>query len=120
MFIAVAQTVFQNGLVDGIARNAPELDPTIFINAGASQVREILASMHMEQYTEAVLGAYLQGLRNSYYISVACAAAAFFSALGLSWINIKKVRAQGQGQGQEKGDGDDAERDAGAVHAPAL
>lgn len=90
IFIAVAQTVFQNGLVKGVERDAPGLDPQIFINSGADQVKEILASMHMEQYTTAVLNAYLSGLKNTYYITVACAAAAFFAAAGLSWVSLKK------------------------------
>ncbi|PSR81040.1 major facilitator superfamily transporter [Coniella lustricola] len=90
IFIAVAQTVFQNGLIEGIERDVPGLNPEIFINSGADQVKQILQSMGMEQYTTAVLNAYLSGLRNTYYISVACAAAAFCSALGLSWVSIKK------------------------------
>lgn len=94
IFIAVAQTVFQNSLIEGIRRDVPGLDPQIFINSGASQVRQVLASMGMEQYTTAVLRAYLTGLRHSYYITVACAAAAFCAVSGLSWINIKKVEAR--------------------------
>lgn len=44
IFIAVAQTVFQNGLIEGIRRDVPGLNPQIFINSGASQVRQVLAS----------------------------------------------------------------------------
>lgn len=90
IFIAVAQTVFQNGLIEGVTKDAPGLDPQIFINAGADQVREILQAMGMEQYTTVVLSAYLKGLKNTYYISVACAAGAFCAALGLSWVSLKK------------------------------
>ncbi|KAK2597662.1 hypothetical protein N8I77_012434 [Diaporthe amygdali] len=94
IFIAVAQTVFQNGLVEGIQRDVPGLNPQIFINSGASQVREVLKSLGMEQYTTAVLTAYLTGLRHSYYITVACAACAFCAVSGLSWINIKKLESR--------------------------
>lgn len=92
IFIAVAQTVFQNGLISGVEKSVPGLDPQIFINSGASQVRQILKDMGMEQYTNAVLTAYLDGLRNTYYITVACAVAAFFAALGLSWISLKRSK----------------------------
>lgn len=105
LFIAVAQTVFQNGLIDGINRDAPDIDPTIFINAGASQVRNILAQLHLESATNAVLTAYLQGLRNTYYITAACAAAAFVAALGLDWKTIKK----NQGGDDEPAKKDDVE-----------
>ncbi|KAI1498097.1 major facilitator superfamily domain-containing protein [Biscogniauxia marginata] len=90
LFIAVAQTVFQNGLIEGVTRDAPQLDPAIFINSGASQIREVLAAMGQEDAIEAVLSAYMQGLRNTYYISAAGAAAAFLVALGLQWKKIEK------------------------------
>lgn len=93
IFLAVAQTLFQNGLIGGIERDAPGLNPTIFINAGASQVRQILRAMGQEQYIEAVLTAYLSGLRHAFFITVACAACAFVSALGLSWVSLKKKDA---------------------------
>lgn len=115
IFIAVAQTVFQNGLVEGIRRDVPGLDARIFINSGASQVRQVLASMGMEQYTTAVLNAYLTGLRHSYYITVACAAAAFCAVSGLSWINIKKVEAQKAPTAGQPPTVDNAEKDAHGI-----
>ena len=90
IFIAVAQAVFQNGLAQGIRENAPGIPPEIFINSGASQVRQILQSLDAEQYLDVVLEAYLRGLRYSYYITVGCAAGAFLSAAGLSWKKIEK------------------------------
>lgn len=103
IFIAVAQSVFQNGLTDGVRTNAPGIPPEIFINGGASQVREILKSMGAEQFTTAVLEAYLQGLRYSYYITVACAGTAFLASCGLSWKKISKKRKAG---GDESGGSD--------------
>lgn len=113
IFIAVAQAVFQNGLSEGVRSNAPGIDPQIFINGGASQVRQILEKMHAERFINAVLEAYLQGLRYSYYITVACAAAAFVAACGLSWKKISKRRKAG---GDESG-GSDVEAAAPAENA---
>lgn len=110
IFIAVAQSVFQNGLTEGIARDAPSLPPQAFINSGASQIPQVLEQLHATQYLTAVLTAYLAGLRNSYYITVACAAAAFLSACGLSWKKIQKRQAptaeKGAEEGEAKKDGD--------------
>ncbi|KAM7198880.1 MFS general substrate transporter [Naviculisporaceae sp. PSN 640] len=103
IFIAVAQSVFQNGLADGVRTNAPGVPPEIFINGGASQVRQILESMNAGRYINAVLEAYLQGLRYSYYITVACAGMAFVAACGLSWKKISKRRKAG---GDESGGSD--------------
>lgn len=101
IFIAVAQAVFQSGLISGVERDAPSVDAQVFINSGADQVREILAAMGMESQTEAVLGAYLDGLKNTYYITVACAAAAFVAAAGLSWISLKKKKGEAKGEAGE-------------------
>ncbi|KAI1100595.1 MFS general substrate transporter [Jackrogersella minutella] len=96
LFIAVAQTVFQNGLIDGLARSAPHLDPDIFTHSGAGEVRHVLASVHREADLDAVLDAYMHGLRQTYYFSAAAAAAAFLAALGLQW---KKIETDGGGGG---------------------
>ncbi|KAK3995905.1 putative HC-toxin efflux carrier [Cladorrhinum sp. PSN332] len=107
IFIAVAQAVFQNGLIDGVEKNT-NLPPGLFINIGASEVRQVLedpnSPTYAPQFVDAVLTAYMQGLRNTYYISVACASAAFVTALGLSWKKIKKHNspppAEDAGQGE--------------------
>lgn len=93
LFIAVAQTVFQNGLIEGVTRDAPQINPLIFINSGASQIRQILESMGQADEIDVVLAAYTSGLRNTYYISVAAAAASFVIALGLSWKKIEKPKS---------------------------
>ncbi|KAK4232497.1 putative transporter [Podospora fimiseda] len=107
IFIAVAQAVFQNGLIEGVEKNTP-LPPDLFINIGASQVREVLENpnspAYAPQYVDAVLTAYMQGLRNTYYISVGCACAAFVAALGLSWKKIKKHNAPVQAGDAEQGE----------------
>ncbi|KUI53575.1 Putative HC-toxin efflux carrier TOXA [Cytospora mali] len=100
VFVAVAQTVFQNGLVEGVVRDVPGLDPDVLINSGASQVRSVLKGLGLEEYVGVVLEAYLVGLRHAYYISVACAAGAFCAALGLSWVNIKRKKGLGGGDEQ--------------------
>ncbi|KAI1662199.1 MFS general substrate transporter [Daldinia decipiens] len=94
LFIAVAQTVFQNGLINGLARDAPHLDPELFTHSGASQVRQVLSSIGQERMLNAVLGAYMSGLRHTYYISAAAATVAFLAALGLQW---KKIEKKGDG-----------------------
>ncbi|KAH8896988.1 MFS general substrate transporter [Thozetella sp. PMI_491] len=90
IFIAVAQAAFQNGLTQSVQENAPGIPPEIFIHSGASQVRDILASLHAEQLLNVVLEAYLLGLRHAFYISTGCAGGAFLMATGLSWKKIEK------------------------------
>jgi len=106
IFIAVAQSLFQNGLANEIEKNAPGLRPEIFINSGVSQVRQILAQLRAEQFTDAVLTAYLVGLRHTYYMATALAGMAFIVSGFLSWKKIKK-----HGSSATPSGGSDAEED---------
>ncbi|TDZ34007.1 Efflux pump aflT [Colletotrichum spinosum] len=90
IMIAVAQSLFQTGLVDGVATRVPDLDPYIFVNGGVDQVRNILTQMGRPDAIPQVLEAYMVGLRHTYYVTVACAAAAFVACLGLQWKSVKK------------------------------
>lgn len=97
LFIAVAQTLFQNGLLSGLKTNTPELDPQQFLHVGATQIRSTLKELGKEDLLEGVLKAYVLGLRHTFWITASCAIAAFFFACGLQWKNVKK------GHGQESG-----------------
>ncbi|KAK4654705.1 hypothetical protein QC762_0068360 [Podospora pseudocomata] len=111
IFIAVAQAVFQNGLIDTLAKDAPGLPAELFLNIGASQVSQVVsapppAGLGRPDDVNIVLNAYLQGLRNTYYIAVGCACGAFVAACGLSWKKIQRHRAKAaddsEGGGGEK------------------
>lgn len=91
MFLAVGQTVFQNGLIANMVHDAPGINPATVINSGASQIRPLVGqTMGRGDAVDAVLGAYVLGLRNSYFISVATAACAFLVSWGLEWKRIQK------------------------------
>ncbi|KAK4677126.1 hypothetical protein QC764_0067560 [Podospora pseudoanserina] len=99
IFIAVAQAVFQNGLIDTLAKDAPGLPAELFLNIGASQVSQVVsapppAGLGRPDDVNIVLNAYLQGLRNTYYIAVGCACGAFVAACGLSWKKIQRHKAK--------------------------
>lgn len=90
LLISVAQTVFQNGLVKGLAVNAPSLDPQLFLHSGATSIRGILLAIHKEDQLDAVLRSYSLALSHVFFVTVACSIAAFLSACGLQWKSIKK------------------------------
>ncbi|KAH6605661.1 mfs toxin efflux pump [Trichoderma cornu-damae] len=90
VFVAVAQTLFQNGLIDQLEADNIGINPQIFINSGASEIKSVLAAIGRPDALDAVLEAYMTGLRHTYYISVACAASAFLCSLGFEWRSVKK------------------------------
>ncbi|KAI5459236.1 major facilitator superfamily domain-containing protein [Mariannaea sp. PMI_226] len=93
VFIAVAQTVFQNGLIDHLNSSNVGLDPRIFINTGASEVKQVLEKMGREDAYGTVLEAYMSGLRNTFYITLAGATAAFVACLFLQWKSVKQNKS---------------------------
>lgn len=95
IFVGVSQTLFQNGLIDKITASDLDIDPKIFINSGASEVRDILRSMGRADAIPAVLEAYMSGLRDTFYVTLACAAFALLMTLGLGWKSVK-VGPEGQ------------------------
>ncbi|KAI1095580.1 MFS general substrate transporter [Rostrohypoxylon terebratum] len=98
LFIAISHSVFQNGFITTLAQLAPSLDPALFTHSGASQVREVLASLRQEHLLRTVLEAYMAGLRRTFCISCGAAAAAFVAALGLQWKKID-VNREDAGKG---------------------
>lgn len=90
LFIAVAQTLFQNGLFDKIKADNIGIDPKIFINSGASEIGDVLERMGRSDAFETVVEAYMVGLRDTYYISVACAGCAFITCCCFEWRSVKK------------------------------
>ncbi|KHO01780.1 MFS toxin efflux pump (AflT) [Metarhizium album ARSEF 1941] len=89
IFVAVAQTLFQNGLIDALGKDKTGIDGRIFINTGASQIKHVLERLGRLDALDRVLAAYMTGLRHTFYISVACAGCAFLAVLGLEWRSVK-------------------------------
>jgi MFS family permease len=95
LFVSVAQSIFQNGLAEGISEYT-DLDPKIFLHSGATQIRVILKEMDREDALEGLLKAYVLGLRHCFYIAVACAIVALFAACCLEWKSVKKANQGGK------------------------
>lgn len=106
IFLAVAQTVFQNGIIDTVHRDAPGVNPHSIIDGWASDVRQILARMGRADAVDAVIGAYTVRLRDTFYLTAAAAECTFLVTWVFSWKRIQK--AVGTSEADEaavKGDG---------------
>ena len=97
IFIAVAQTLFQDGLLTGITSKS-DLPAQVFLKSGATDIRTILAQLGRENDLDIVRQAYVDGLTDAFWITAACAIAGFFLCLGLTWRNVK----EGHGQDKDK------------------
>jgi hypothetical protein len=94
LFIAVGQAVFQNGLIDGLKKYAPELDPKVMVNTGATAIRGVLEKSGQEDQLTNALKAYVNGLQDNYRVVVACSAVAFLMTCLLEWKSVKKAKSE--------------------------
>ncbi|EAW07570.1 MDR family MFS transporter [Aspergillus clavatus NRRL 1] len=89
LFIAVGQSVFQNGLISGIGKYAPSVDPVEIVKAGATEVRHVLDVLGKTDQLDGVINAYMSGLRDSYRVSLALTVVAFAVSLLMEWKSVK-------------------------------
>jgi len=94
LFISVAQTVFQNGVIKGTEKFVPSLDPHMLLEVGATQIRQLLVKLGITDQLPAVLNAYMVGLVDVYRVSLGCGVAAFAATLFVEWKNVKEEDAK--------------------------
>ncbi|EXJ64869.1 hypothetical protein A1O7_01208 [Cladophialophora yegresii CBS 114405] len=98
LFIAVGQSVFSNGLVEGAAKYAPDLDPQFLLRTGATAIRSALQQSGMEGELRQAIQAYVYALKDCYRVSVAVSCVAFIASCFLEWKNVKKAKQAGGGE----------------------
>ncbi|KAJ5579716.1 MFS toxin efflux pump (AflT) [Penicillium hispanicum] len=96
LFLAVGQSVFQNGLIDGIRKDAPTVNPKAIIGAGATEMRHVLGSLGQLDQLDAVIKAYMKGLRDVYRVSLALMVAMFVASCFLEWKSVKKAGGESE------------------------
>ncbi|KAL4794976.1 major facilitator superfamily domain-containing protein [Aspergillus venezuelensis] len=90
LFIAAAQSLFQNGLIEGVKEYAPSVDPAVIVEAGATEMRAVLGDLgQLDQLGNVTLG-FLKGLVDTYRLSLALFCVAFLVSLGFEWRSVKE------------------------------
>lgn len=97
LFISVSQSVFQNGVISGLAKYAPTVSPDLILSVGATQLRNVLESARIPEQLPNVLLAYNSGLVDCYRVALALTCCAFVASLGLEWKSVKDGGADKEG-----------------------
>lgn len=85
IFISVAQNLFSQELIKGLASHVPGLNPAEVLDAGATDLRELVPA---DQLAE-VLVAYNGALRQVFYMATSMTALAILGALAVEWRSVK-------------------------------
>ena len=89
LFVASGEAAFTNGLLASLARNLPQIDARIVLDAGVTQIRSAFSGNELDK----VLGGYLDGCKTSHVITVACGAiAGVISLSNAGPAAVKEVR----------------------------
>ncbi|KAI0520688.1 MFS general substrate transporter [Xylaria bambusicola] len=90
IFLAVAQSVFQNQLIHHLAKKAPEVDAISLFAQGPSALRTSVTP----QQLPATLAAYNEAIVQTFYIGVAAAALSITGPAFMDWLSLKQPLQQ--------------------------
>ncbi|KAJ7339834.1 major facilitator superfamily domain-containing protein [Mycena albidolilacea] len=85
LFISVAQNVFQNKFISGLASRVPEVPPAFIFAAGATNLKTAVDP----KFLTAVLSVYNDALVTAFQVGVAMAAMSLVGALAMEWKSVK-------------------------------
>lgn len=85
LFISVGQNVFTNQLIKNLKAVVPELDASLVLRTGATELKHAIP----EQFLTGVLTAYNLAITQVFYVSVACASMSIIGAAFMEWKNMK-------------------------------
>ncbi|KAI4619451.1 MFS sugar transporter [Alternaria ethzedia] len=85
LFISVGQNVFTNQLIKNLASIVPDLDASIVLRTGATELKNAIDP----EYLGGVLTAYNLTLTQTFYVSVACGAMSIVGAVFVEWKSMK-------------------------------
>lgn len=90
VFVSVAQNVFANSLVEGLA-GVPGLDPAMIVNTGATMLRKVVAPQNLG----IVVSAYNVALTKAYNVALALACASAIGSFATEWRSVKGRQGPG-------------------------
>ena len=85
LFVSIAQSVFTNKLVDGLAQYAPSVDPSIILRTGATSIQSTVEKAVLPGVTLA----YSEALTKSFLVAAIMAAFTIIGSCAIEWKSVK-------------------------------
>lgn len=92
IFISVGQNVFSSHIVSGIQARVPELDPSVILQAGATEVQQIVERAvfgKADEVVALVLEVYNEAIVQTFVLALALACISILGAIGVEWRTVK-------------------------------
>jgi len=88
IWLSIGQTIFNQSLVKNLKLISANIDPTMIVKTGATQLRHIVPP----QYLPLVLVAYNKAITDTFKVAVGCAAATILGAIFMEWKSVKAAK----------------------------
>jgi hypothetical protein len=85
LFVSIGQNVFSNKLVEGLAKYAPSIDPSIVLNIGATSIQNTVE----KDVLPGVTLAYNNALTHSFLVAAIMAATTIIGSAAIEWKSVK-------------------------------
>jgi hypothetical protein len=90
IFVSVGQNVFTNRLLSNVISTVPDLDPSIVLQSGATN----LVTSIPPQFLSGVIEAYNDSITTTFYVAVATGALSLFGAVCMEWKSVKGKKVE--------------------------
>ncbi|CAG8038715.1 unnamed protein product [Penicillium salamii] len=94
IFVSVGQNVFSNHIVSGMIARVPQMDPSVVLQAGATdlqqRVSQAISSLGLdEDVLTRVLEIYSDAIVQTFMVALVVACISIIGALGVEWRTVK-------------------------------
>ncbi|KAJ6009432.1 hypothetical protein N7522_004448 [Penicillium canescens] len=91
IFVSVGQNIFSNHIVSGMLARVPELDPSIVIESGATDLQQTVrqATSGQANVVARVLEIYNDAIVQTFVVALVLACVSIIGALGVEWRTVK-------------------------------
>lgn len=91
IFVSAGQTVFSNHIVSGMLSQVPELDPSVVLQSGATDLQQTVsqATLGQADVVARVLKVYNDAILQTFVVALALACVSIIGAIGVEWRTVK-------------------------------
>jgi len=91
IFVSVGQNIFSNHIVSGMLARVPELDPSIVLESGATDLQQTIrqATSGQANVVAHVLEIYNDAIVQTFVVALVLACVSIIGALGVEWRTVK-------------------------------
>jgi Na+/H+ antiporter NhaC len=90
LFVSVAQNIFDNALVANLLAALPNLDPSLIVKNGATDLVDLVGANQIGE----VLVAYNAAITQTFRIPLILACLSIFGAIAMEWRSVKEKKVE--------------------------